>query len=125
MDYKQFEDLEQDRFLNQHYGYDNMRQILTNLQPIDHPIVKDETKRGIKEGVEDFLKSNGNPDSLYLSDLSAFCFDDSTYKRVAQQLNDLHPNLNCVEAFAEDVCETYRMFVYNESYSRLQQEVNS
>ena len=117
MNYEEFEDSEQEIFLDIYYDYKNAKLILTSLQEENYPFVRERTKKGIKKGIEDFLRENSSP-NLYSSDLSEFCFDNSVEQRVAEEVQALHLNLYNIQLYAQDVCQTYRMFVYNESRDR-------
>lgn len=122
MSYKDFEDQEQERFLDEHCSYLDSRLILTNLQEGDFPEVRKRTKKGIKMGVEDFLKTQGNPETLYISDLTKFCFDTSTQERVQEQLRDAELSLEGIPDFAKHVQGLYGTFVYNDSLTRFKEE---
>lgn len=118
MDYKKFEDSEQEIFMNKFYNYEDTKLILTSIQQIDYPIIRENTKKGIKKGIEDFLEKDGISSTLYKSNLSDFCFDNSVSHRVIEKMKSLNLDLDDIQKYAKDVFQTYSMFVYNESRDR-------
>ena len=118
MDYKKFEDSEQEIFMNKFYNYEDTKLILTSIQQIDYPIIRENTKKGIKKGIEDFLEKEGISSTLYRSNLSDFCFDNSVSHRVIEKMKSLNLDLDDIQKYAKDVFQTYSMFVYNESRDR-------
>lgn len=124
MDYEQFENLEQEVFLDSFYPYDAVRLILNPLEQEDYPVVRKLTKNGLKDGIEDFLKKEGSS-YLYRSDLSRFCFDDSVAQRILERFRPLHFSFDDADIYANDVCRTYRIFIYNESRDRFLNHFNA
>ena len=122
MDYKSFEDSEQERFLEDYYGYTETRLYMSNLSKEDYPLVRAETKKGIQAGIEDFLRTQEECETLYLSDLSGFGFDYSTEARIQQNLTSIELELENIDEYAHDVCVAYKGFVYNESRDRFEKQ---
>ncbi|MBU0459213.1 MAG: hypothetical protein KJ771_00225 [Nanoarchaeota archaeon] len=119
MDYAEFEESEQEKFLDEFYDYRNTELILTGLTREDYPAVRTFTKKGIKLGVEFFLACQpNNTKSLYLSDLIKFASDDSVQSNVASQIKSLNLDVENVDDYVLDVSQTYETFVFNESSER-------
>ncbi len=120
MDIKSFEDTEMEQFLDKYYDIESTRLILTKITPTLYPSVRSKTKRGLQKGIEDFLEKQPTPPtSIYHADLRAFCLDDSTSKRIKEELEKMAFSSNERRDYANDVCKTYRVFMYNESSDRL------
>lgn len=118
MDYREFEDLEQEIFLDKHYKYESVRLLIPNLHKTDYQPLREKTKKGIKAGINDFLTSQEDTSTLYLSDLAQFCFDNSTESRIKEELISTGLNQDNLDIYTKDVCESFRGFVYNESKNR-------
>jgi hypothetical protein len=113
MDYKEFEEQEQELFIDKFYPYEHSSLILTNLKQEDYNDVREKTLEGIRSGIEKYLVQNGNEASVYLSDLGKFVFDSSVKDCIEEKLEAT--GLENISLYAEEVCDTYRMFIYNES----------
>ena len=115
--YKEFEDIEQEIFLNKYYNYEDTEKVLFQLSYQTYNLVRENTKEGIKEGVDEFLHKNNAP-SLYKSNLNQFSTDESIEKRVKEKIDSIDVHLNFKDDYAKEVSETYRLFIYNESLDR-------
>ena len=118
MNYKAFEESELENFMDKFYDYENTKLLLSPLNNKTYLIVREKTKKGIEEGIEQFLESQPDLPTLYMSDLTKFCFDESIKTKIIENLNLLPFNPEDKDVYAEDVCQTYRMFVYNESLDK-------
>ena len=119
MDYREFEDQEIDAILETHYDYDSTVLLLTNLTREHFPDVRARTKSGLRRGIEDFIHTQpDNPATIYLADLAKFAFDDATAIRIEEELRDMPFTLTNMGLYAHDVCERYRMEIYNDSLTR-------
>lgn len=114
MDIKSFEDTEQERFLNKYYGFEEVKAVIRIITREQYPVLREKTKKGLEDGVEDFLKKGENKSKiLYLADIRKFAFDNSTENRINKALEGFE--LYNIKDYAKDVCEGYRMFVYQDS----------
>ncbi len=132
----QFEDQEQDQFLEVVYpawnGEENLgeyikRAFFPGLGSDDYQLLKQETKQGLKEGVRMFLQQH-NPAlrSLYEADLSTFCLDDSTEGALKSRLERTKfVSEQYVADYCREISRGYRVFVYNDSYNKLEKMLNA
>ena len=121
MNYEEFEENELELFLTEYYNYEETKKILPSLQKKDYQTVREKTKKGIKKGIQAFLEKEKVSCHLYESDLGKFCFDNSTAHMTAIEVLSLDIGLDLLDdlkAYANDVCLTYRMYVYNDSRDR-------
>ncbi len=121
MNVEKFVELEQERFLNEFYSPEKVRQIIPEVTDKQYPSVRQSTQDGMNKGIEDWLRETGAP-SLYESNLREFCFDESVERRVIGELSDVldHPD---VPEFAKDVRQTYAAFLYNDSLDRFRKSI--
>ena len=119
----EFQYKEQEIFLSNSYSAKEIGLMLQNFNPSDYFSVLLATKKGLEIGVEEFLKSHDKAQTIYESqDLREFTFDDSTGIAVASHIMGLELNLGNIPEFARDVCKSYSLFAYNESYERFKKE---
>ena len=117
--YQDFEDEERDRFLDGFLTYEQACLQLDDVNLDSMPKIREKTKTGLELGVQDFMATQGDCDSLYLSDMHEFYYDTSTEKMVKEQLEPL--SLGDTNAYAQNVCEMYAMFVYQDSMERFKE----
>ena len=98
------------------HPFECTRLILTRLREESYADVRTKTKEGIRKGVEEFLERNGKEQTVCHADLGKFAFDESTKDSIEEKLRD--SGLDNISTYAENVCDSYRMFVYNESSQR-------
>ena len=118
MNFKQFENAEQERFLDTYFNYKKTKSIIYNLDKQNYSKVRDSTKTGIQEGVEEFLCTQSNSKTLYLTDLTEFCTDNTISMRIKDNIMQLNPNLANISAYGEEVSQYYKLFIYNSSFDR-------
>src|SRR3989344_2002936 len=110
--FKRFEDEEIDRFLKEYFPYKETKIWLPEMTKEQFPFVRVETKKGIKEGIEDFLKSEGMEGlSLYLADLGIFVWSNYVRIRVKELLLSTFDEKD-VSEYSEYVDDSYRGFIY-------------
>jgi len=125
---EEFETLERKLFLKKYYDYSQTQEVLGKLTKPQYNIIISETESGIKEGIDRFLKKQPvcekySANNLYLSNLAEFEWDNSIQEAIHQKLRLVTDiSKRCKKEFSEDVCQTYRAFVYNESYKRFQKQ---
>lgn len=116
MGYKEFEEQELDRFFKDFYTYDNAVLMLDDLTEEQFPDLVDKTRKSIRAGIEDFLETQEQKDTLYHADLHAFVCRNPVKTRIEQELEN--SGFGNVNVYADDVSQSYSMFVYNESAER-------
>jgi len=114
--FKDFENSEIARFLNKYYSYKEARLVFEGLTEENYPTIKDATKKGIRVGVDNFLKGSSE-DGLYLSNLRKFDTDNSVKTGIEKTIEETGCEFKkeAINCYAMDVSQTYFMFVYNES----------
>ncbi len=119
---KIFEEQELERFLEL---YCTFEEIISNFPDLytsrETDIVRRCTKKGIKEGITDFLKEE-NIDSIYFSNnQNGFYWDNNVGKRVTEKLESLvialDIELNNIPDFVEHIYQAGRSFMHP-SYER-------
>lgn len=132
----EFEDRERDRFLDVLYPQWNdatslrayvQRAFFHELNDCDYQLLRQETKQGLKDGVRDFLQRH-DPGlrSLYEADLYKFCLDDATESTIKSQLERTKfVSEQSLIDYCREMCRGYRVFVYNDSYDKLEEMLNA
>lgn len=118
--YKAFEKREIKTFIK-HYSYRGIKEILTNLSTKQVNKVKELTKNGIEEGVEDYLKAN-NQASVYTSDLADFFYDDTIETKINEKITNFNSALENIEMYSNKIRRDYATFIYNESFDRFNEQ---
>ncbi|MBR9691658.1 hypothetical protein GOV06_02635 [Candidatus Woesearchaeota archaeon] len=124
----EFEDKEQDRFLDEFYPIDNIKFYFgDNIHDSQYQILRSETKKGIKKGLEEFLEDNA-PElkSIYFGDwdiLSDFVYNDDTAKNIKLNISKLeHVDKAHIEEYGTEVCKSYGLFLYQNSFRKFKGE---
>jgi hypothetical protein len=120
MDYKEFEDREQEQFLTEWATYKNTKMLIPNLTLNTHPLVRSSTKTGIKQGIEDFMKPHDAP-TVYLVDFSGNDFDVAVEAALLEQLQKEHPSLKNLEEYSSDTSGAYSNFMYQTSLDKFRE----
>ncbi len=115
--FKAFEDSEIDQFLKKYFQYKETKIWLPEMTKDQFPSVRAETKGGIKDGIEDFLKSEKMEGlSLYVVDLGNFYFDISIKKKIKERLVKFKFSLKDLNDYSDYVCNSYcTLFITNYS----------
>ena len=115
--FRRFEDEEIDRFLRKYFPFKETKIWLPEMTKEQFPLVRSETKAGIKAGIDDFLKNEGMEGlSLYVANLRKFYFDLSVDDKIREKLNQFRFKLKDVNEYSDYVCNSYStLFIQNYS----------
>jgi len=122
-EFRRFEDAEIDRFLKEYFPNKETKIWLPEIIKKQFPLVRAETKAGIKAGIDDFLKIEGMEGlSLYLADLTAFVRSKNVGLKVKENLEKFR--FNDLDDYCNYIDESYRGFIYQISADEFKRVFN-
>jgi hypothetical protein len=111
MGYAEFEEEELDRFFREFYTYDDACLMFDDLKPEKWRDLTESTKRGIRSGIEDYLQTQDERDTIYHADLYTLVRDNILRPSIEKELDAFGD----VDDYADNVSKGYSLFLYNES----------
>ncbi|MFH1053150.1 MAG: hypothetical protein V1740_01920 [Candidatus Woesearchaeota archaeon] len=118
MDYETFERQEIKRFMDAFYDSTQV-ELLLSVQPEQIPLIRSVTSERIKQGNDEFTQLQGT-ETLYLSDLTEFYFDNSTREQILAGMRAIP--IDGAEIYSSDVAGAYNNFVYQDSLDKFRQQ---
>lgn len=122
MDYKEFENKEQERFLNRFYNFRDVKPLIPNITLDIHPSVKAQTKKGIQQGIDRYMNEKSSVQTFYLTDMAEFYYNRSIAEEIAKNLQHTHKDLLNIEIYSKDVNEAYITFIYQDSIDKFNEK---
>src|SRR3989344_1438322 len=114
--FRRFEDNEIDRFLKENFPYKETKIWLPEITKEQFPLVRAETKAGIKAGIDDFLKMEEMEElSLYVADLRKFYYGVHIEEKLTQIFAQSRFNPVNISTYVEEISKGYKGFAYNQS----------
>ncbi|MFH1316341.1 MAG: hypothetical protein ABII01_02380 [Candidatus Woesearchaeota archaeon] len=118
MDFETFERLEIERFMDLFYDSTQI-ELLLRVLPGQLPLIRSVISDRIKRGNDDFTQLQGT-ETLYLSDLTEFYFDNRTREQILAGMHAIP--IDGAEIYSSDVAGAYKNFVYQDSLDKFRQQ---
>jgi len=125
----QFEVEEQDRFLATYFPLAEARNYFPALAEQQYRLLMADTKRGIRQGVQDYLKNvnpvnlSSPPSSIYLIDLREFSLRHDVVRTVQNELSGRYSGHR--DSYCREVGEGYGSFLYNYSFDEFKKRFST